>query len=199
MVRRQCAARHRWTGRHLWFAHRVHAGEQGLRAQRSFLNGTTTAALDGHFDVAELGAALRVQRRFSWSAAQHRYRLDKSNADYDVCLVALGHGLSRSEHTPISVLRSTRPLDGSRSPPTGHRLQRSPPNTPLCPSAWTERQRGSRPQATIVQTLCRPLPRERTPAAAGPVTVVEAQVRRAIRGATLEDRWNTAQSFGKLR
>ena len=46
MVRRQCAARHRWTGRHLRFAHRVHAGEQGLRAQRSFLNGTTTAALD---------------------------------------------------------------------------------------------------------------------------------------------------------
>jgi len=30
--------------------------------------------------------------------------------------VALGRGLSRSEQKPISVLRSTQPLDGGRSP-----------------------------------------------------------------------------------
>jgi hypothetical protein len=32
-------------------------------------NGRTSADLDGHFDVAELGVVLRIQRRFPWCAA----------------------------------------------------------------------------------------------------------------------------------
>jgi hypothetical protein len=53
------------------------------------------------------------------SRAPHHGRLDKPNPDHDLCPMARGRGLSRSEQKPISVLRSTRPPDGSRNPLTG--------------------------------------------------------------------------------
>jgi hypothetical protein len=45
--------------------------------------------------------------------------------------VALGRGLSRSEQKPISVLRSTQPLDGGRSPLTRHIVPGA--NAATCP------------------------------------------------------------------
>ena len=66
MVRRQPAARHRLTDRHLRVANGVHAGEQRLRAQRGLGNGRTTADLDGRVDMAKLVLVLRVHHRFPY-------------------------------------------------------------------------------------------------------------------------------------
>ena len=88
--RRQPAARHRWTDRHLRLAHSVYANEQELGAQRGLGYGRTTAGLDGHFDVVELVVVLRVHHRLPW---WRRCRLDKPNPDRDLRPVALGRGL----------------------------------------------------------------------------------------------------------
>ena len=99
MVRRQPAARNRWTDRYLRLANGVHAGEQGATCTTCLGKGRTTADLDGRGDMAKLVLVLRVHHRFpKWTGLrQRRCWLDKPIPDYDLCLVALGHGLSRSE------------------------------------------------------------------------------------------------------
>src|SRR5262245_37693021 len=57
-----------------------------------------------------------MRRATAAASTQHRCRLDEPNPDHDLCPVALGRGLSRSEQKPISVLRSIIVVDFKVSP-----------------------------------------------------------------------------------